>query len=95
MRLALKAQAQTRSTAETLALLNNPQHYIGQANMTTGPQQVTNTYAGTPSHKGIKSGAENIQSEQNKLLKANHGERMDAIEQGTASRVNPHMATVG
>ena len=60
MRLALKAQAQARSTAEALALLKNPQPYIGQANMTTGPQQVNNTYAGTPSHRGIQSGAENI-----------------------------------
>jgi hypothetical protein len=43
MRLALKAQAQARSTAEALALLKNPHAYIRQANMTTGPQQVNNT----------------------------------------------------
>ena len=54
MRLALKAQAQARSTAEALALLKNPQPYIRQANMTTGPQQVNNAYAGTPSHSGIQ-----------------------------------------
>ena len=95
MRLALKAQAQARSTAEALALLKNPQPYIRQANMTTGPQQVNNAYAGTPSHSGIQSGAENIQSEQNKLLEADHGNYLDTRAQGTASRVNPHMATVG
>ena len=33
MRLALKAQAQARSTAEALALLKNPQPYIRRANM--------------------------------------------------------------
>lgn len=68
MRLALKAQAQARSTAEALALLKNPQPYIRQANMTTGPQQVNNAYAGIPSHSGIPSGAGKFQSEPNKLL---------------------------
>ena len=70
MRLALKAQAQAqaRSTAEALALLKNPMPYIKQANMTTGPQQVNSTYAGTPSHSGIQSGAGNSRSEPNKLL---------------------------
>jgi hypothetical protein len=40
MRLALKAQAQARSTAEALALLKNPMPYIKQANMTTKPTTV-------------------------------------------------------
>ena len=95
MRLALKAQAQARSTAEALALLKNPQPYIRQANMTTGPQQVNNAYAGTPSHSGIQSGAENIQSEHNKLLEADHGNYLDTRAQGTASRVNQTVAAVG
>ena len=95
MRLALKAQAQARSTAEALALLKNPQPYIRQANMTTGPQQVNNTYAGTPSHSGKQSGAENIQSEPNKLLEADHGNYLDTRAQGAAGRANPHLATVG
>lgn len=42
MRLALKAQAQARSTAEALALMKNPQPYIRQANIANGPQQVNN-----------------------------------------------------
>ena len=95
MRLALKAQAQARSTAEALALLKNPMPYIRQANMTTGPQQVNNGYASTPSHNGMQSGAGNIQSEQNKLLEADHGNYLDTRAQGAAGRVNPHMATVG
>ena len=94
MRLALKAQAQARSTAEALALLKNPQPYIRQANMTTGPQQVNNAYAGTPLHSGIQSGAENIQSEQNKLLEADHGQRMDTRAQGATGRANQKLATV-
>ena len=95
MRLALKAQAQARSTAEALALLKNPQPYIRQANMTTGPQQVNNAYAGTPSHSGIQSGAGNIQSEQNKLLEADHGNYLDTRAQGTAGRVNQTVEAVG
>ena len=107
MRLALKAQAQARSTAEALALLKNPMPYIKQANMTTGPQQVNNTYAGTPSHSGIQSGgtlehsaraqagAGNSQSEPNKLLEADHGQRLDIGAQAAAGRANQKLATVG
>ena len=95
MRLALKAQAQARSTAEALALLKNPVPFIKQANMTTGPQQVNNTYAGTPSHSGIQSGAGNSQSEPNKLLEANHGQRLDIGAQAAAGRANQKLATVG
>ena len=95
MRLALKAQAQARSTAEALALLKNPMPYIKQANMTTGPQQVNNTYAGTPSHSGIQSGAGNSRSEPNKLLEANHGQRLDIGSQAAAGRANQKLETVG
>ena len=95
MRLALKAQAQARSTAEALALLKNPMPYIRQANMTTGPQQVNNSYAGTPSHSGIQSGAGNIESEQNKLLEADHGNYLDTRAQGAAGRVNQTVEAVG
>jgi hypothetical protein len=74
--LALKAQAQCRSTLEALAEIKSPRpvQFVKQANMTTGPQQVNNAYAGTPSHSGIQSGAGNIQSEQNKLLEAPNDE---------------------
>ncbi|NMM82419.1 hypothetical protein B2J86_16025 [Acidovorax sp. SRB_14] len=95
MRLALKAQAQARSTAEALALLKNPMPYIKQANMTTGPQQVNNTYADTPSHGGIQAGAGNFQSEPNKLLEADHGQRLDIRAQAAPSRANQKLETVG
>jgi len=95
--LALKAQAQCRSTLEALAEIKNPRpvQFVKQANMTTGPQQVNNAYASTPSHSGIQSRTGNIQSEQNKLLEADHGNYLDTRAQGAAGRVNPHMATVG
>ena len=96
MRLALKAQAQARSTAEALALLKNPMPYIRQANMTTGPQQVNNTYAGTSEHSArAQAGAGNYQSEPNKLLEADHGQRLDIGAQAAAGRANQKLETVG
>ena len=97
MRLALKAQAQARSTAEALALLKNPMPYIKQANMTTGPQQVNNTYAGGTLERSARAqaGAENSQSEPNKLLEADHGQRLDIGAQAAAGRANQKLETVG
>lgn len=102
MRLALKAQAQARSTAEALALLKNPMPYIRQANITSGPQQVNNGYASASGHTGIStqaathsSHAENSQSEPNKLLEADHGERLDTGAQTAAGRAGQTVAAVG
>ena len=97
MRLALKAQAQARSTAEALALLKNPAPYIRQANMTTGPQQVNNTYAGSTLERSARAqaGAGNSQSEPNKLLEADHGQRLDIGAQAAAGRANQKLETVG
>lgn len=98
MVLALKAQAQSRATISALVDLKYPKQaatFVKQANMTTGPQQVNNSYAGTPSHSGIQSGAGNIQSEQNKLLEADNGNYLDTRAQGAASRVNQTVGTVG
>jgi hypothetical protein len=103
MRLALKAQAQARSTAEALALLKNPMPYIRQANIANGPQQVNN--AGTQNtgtqqstQKSVQQNkhahAEKTETEPNKLLEANHGQRLDIGAQAAAGRANPHMATV-
>lgn len=67
MRLALKAQAQTRATIETLAQMKAPPTVIArQANVTTGPQQVNNTVSlrssgenRTTTHGRARAGAEN------------------------------------
>ena len=97
MRLALKAQAQARSTAEALALLKNPMPYIKQANMTTGPQQVNNTYAGGTLERSARAqaGAGNSRSEPNKLLEADHGQRLDIGAQAAAGRANQELEAVG
>lgn len=94
---ALKAQAQCRATLEALAEIKNPRpvQFVKQANMSNGPQQVNNTYAGTLSQSAIDVGAGNIESEQNKILEADHGNyHLDAGAQGAAVRANPHLATV-
>lgn len=95
MRLALKAQAQARSTAEALALLKNPMPYIKQANMTTGPQQVNNTYAGSPSHGARQSRAGNSENSQNKLLEGDHGHVLDFGAQTAPSRADQNLEAVG
>ena len=88
--LALKAQAQCRSTLEALAEIKNPRpvQFVKQANMTTGPQQINNGSA-------AQSPAGSFQSEPNKLLEADHGNYLDTRAQGAAGRANPHLATVG
>ena len=87
MRLALKAQSQARATAETLALMKNPMPFIKQANIANGPQQVNN---GLPA-----TGAGNFQSEPNKLLEADHGQRLDFGAQAQAGRGHQTLEAVG
>lgn len=99
LRLALKAQNQSRMTLETLAAIKNPPVvFAKQANINqgNGNQQVNNgtqasstsTCTRTHAHAG-----ENI-NQQNELLEAQHGERMDTGAAGKAIGKNPAMATV-
>jgi hypothetical protein len=92
MRLALKAQAQARATAETLAVIKNPMPYIKQANIAHGHQQVNN---GTRPDQYAQARAENTFSEPNKLLEAEHGERMDTRAQAAAGRDDQDVEAVG
>ena len=87
MRLALKAQAQARSTAEALAVIKNPMPYIKQANIAHGHQQVNNGQQVT--------GAGNSQTEQSKLLEADHGQRLDIGAQAQAGRGHQTLEAVG
>ena len=91
MKLALKAQSQCRATLETLAIVKNPMPYIRQANIANGPQQVNNgqSAAAAPSHAG------DFETTQNKLLEADHGQRMDIGAQAAAGRANQRVETVG
>ena len=87
MRLALKAQAQARATAETLSVIKNPMPYIRQANIAHGHQQVNNGQQAT--------GAGNSQSEPNKLLEAQHGNTLDFGAQAAAGRADQTLEAVG
>ena len=87
MRLALKAQQQSRATAETLSILKNPMPYIKQANISHGHQQVNNGQQATS--------AGSFQSGQNKLLEAQHGDTLDIGAQAAAGRADPALEAVG
>ena len=87
MRLALKAQAQSRATAETLSILKNPMPYIKQANISHGHQQVNNGQQATS--------AGSFQRGQNKLLEAQHGDTLDIGAQAAAGRADPALEAVG
>ena len=90
MKLALKAQNQSRMTLETLAAIKNPPIvYAKQANFANGPQQVNNGVAAPTPHMG------KTETPQNELLEASDGERLDFRAQATAGAVDPHLATVG
>jgi len=96
-KLALKAQAQARCTAEALAMMKNPQPYIKQANIAQGHQQVNNTYASASSHtsKVVKSSpAEKTETAQSKLLGENNA-RMDTRTQSQTSGTNQGMEALG
>ncbi|HRP26647.1 MAG TPA: hypothetical protein PLN31_20240 [Azoarcus taiwanensis] len=90
LKLALRAQSQSRSSLEALAALKRPPVLIAkQANLTSGPQQVINN--GTMSDDRART----IGNLQNELLESSDGKRLDAGAAGTTGGVDPHLATVG
>jgi hypothetical protein len=55
LRLAFRAQSQSRATVETLGTMKNPSMvFARQANLTTGPQQVNNGIALAPARETIR-----------------------------------------
>lgn len=86
MRLALKAQSQTRATIETLAAVKNPVPYIGQANIAHGHQQINNGPGG--------SRAKKRKSAPNKVLETSD-ERLECRATTAAGRIDPALETVG
>lgn len=91
LRLALKAQSQCRATLETLAALKNPASvaFVRQANIANGPQQVNNGVAANAPR------AETIESQPNKLLEHQHGERMDCRTASATGGTDSTLETVG
>lgn len=92
MRMALKAQAQCRSTLEALAEIKAPRSVLiaKQANIANGHQQVNNGASPGPAR------VEETATSPNGLLEApQHGNFMDAGAAGTAGGAHPILAPVG
>jgi hypothetical protein len=96
MRLALKAQNQSRSTLQALAEIKRPMHtvFAGQANFSNGPQQINNgaQQSGAESREFQK----NTESLKNKLSDPyEQKEKLDTPAAGEASRCGQELATMG
>ena len=88
LRLAFRAQAQSRATIETLGLLKNPTVFARQANIAHGPQEINNgpVIARAREKRG---GSGRI-----KLLEA-HGERLDPETTAETGAGHPPLAALG
>ncbi|MBN9406650.1 MAG: hypothetical protein J0I00_14670 [Burkholderiales bacterium] len=87
LRMALKAQSQSRATVEALAAIKNPMPYIRQANIAQGHQQVNNGRG--------RARAEKLETAPNKLLEVHDGQRLEHGAQAAAGRADPALAAVG
>lgn len=97
MVLALRAQAQSRATISALVDLKYPKQaatFVKQANISNGHQQVNNG-VNPEQYAQAHASAEDFQSTPNKLLEADHGQRLDIGAAQAASRVNQAVGTVG
>ncbi|MBK0054346.1 hypothetical protein [Stenotrophomonas sp. S39] len=98
MRLALKAQAQCRSTLESLAEIRNPRPvaFVKQANIASGHQQINNgCQHGTP-QPIEQAPREQCSTGQIKVLEeASRDEWLDTRASAPTGRGNPIVATVG
>jgi hypothetical protein len=92
LRLALKAQSQCRASLESLAAIKNPPAvaFVRQANIAHGLQQVNNGVQPAESPR-----ARELKTEQNELLEAKDGERLDTRAQGATGGADPALETVG
>lgn len=92
LRLALKAQSQSRRTLEAvLAIGNPPVMFAQQANVAFGLQQVNN---GVPGN--AKSAAEGkSETPPNKLMEDRDGKWLDTRAKGAPSADDPELETVG
>ena len=87
LKLALRAQSQSRAPWEALSTIKHPPmaNYVGQANITSGPQQVNNSPVRGENRKP-----------QNELLEQQHGnEWLDPGAASTAGETNTELETVG
>ena len=95
MKLALKAQAQSRSTWEAISKIKNPPNamFVKQANIAHGHQQINNGPQSTANHHA--SPEEKNPNQPNELLEADHHEQLDTGTPTAASTTDKDMETVG
>ena len=91
--LALKCAAQSRQAVTALAELRMPKTvmFVKQTNVSSGPQQINNGVVAQAS----PARAEEIQSQPNELLGANHGLLKNTRTSCTAGGADPHLETMG
>lgn len=89
LRLAFKAQSQSRATVEALHEMKHPKlaTFIGQQNI--AQQQQVNNAAGLPSR------AQDFQQTRNELLEADNGKRLDTRAPEAPSRADQSLEAVG
>lgn len=85
LKLALRAQNQSRSTAETLSAIKNPPVVFAKQMNVAQNQQINNG----PSY------ARETQNPQNELLERTHGERMDTRAKGTTGENDKELEALG
>ena len=97
MRLALKAQSQSRATVETLAAIKNPPVvFARQANINNGgQQQVNNGPAAQPQQARAGAPARIPEVRADELLEVSDGQRLDTRAAGETGIGDPVMAAVG
>jgi hypothetical protein len=86
LRLALRAQSQSRATVETLGNMKNPPMvFARQANLTTGPQQVNNGIALAPAREPNR---------RIELLERADGKRLELSASSSPGRCNSRVAAL-
>ena len=94
MKLALKAQSQCRATAETLAMMKNPQPYIRQANLANQMQVNNGQPANFESNTRTPAQAREISPQPNELLTGGRHETVDYRRTPAAGRADPQLAAL-
>ena len=95
MRLALKAQSQSRATVETLAAIKNPPVvFARQANINNGGQQQVNNGTAPPLTTA-HAHAEKSQSAPTELLEATNVQRLDTRAASAAGGTDQGLAPMG
>ena len=100
LKLALKAQSQSRCTMETISKIKNPPNatFVKQQNVAHGHQQVNNHVA-TPSDSSAADRADAHEEKpvntQNELLENQYEQRLDTRTSSEAIRANQELETVG